>query len=222
MNFLTLCRALSEEVGESATAPSAVTNQSGKLLRFVNWINRAYSEIQTKYPDWDWMHGSYSFATVANDYQYPASQAGIASRFGYWDKGMCRLYSAGVADETELRFIPYSDWRARFLVGTQTAARPQFWSIAPNRDLVLGAKPDAVYTVAGDYFKSAQTLAADGDEPEMPADYHMVIVYLAMKKYARFYAAPEVYDDVRAEHAMLMGRLEARHRPEMQTAGPLA
>ena len=42
------------------------------------------------------------------------------------------------------------------------------------------------------YWKGLQTLAADADEPEMPADYHMLIVYRALLKYAYNIVAQEI------------------------------
>ena len=94
-------------------------------------------------------------------------------------------------------------------------------TIDPQRNLILGPKPDAAYTITGEYQMSAQVLAADGDTPEMPSDYHQLIVYSAMKKYGGFHSAPEVSARGITEGNALMRQLESNQRPEVTLAGPL-
>lgn len=223
MTFLELVQRLRQECGISGTGPAAVTNQTGELRRLVDWVATSWDDIQRLHQDWSWLKGTYSFAATPNDDRYTSADAGIATRFKTWDRNMARVYSSSVNDETELMFLAYEEWRHIYRVGTQTSARPVHFSIDPaSKDLLLGYKPDIAYTISGEYFKSVQTLAADGDEPEMPEEYHMAIVYKAMMKYARYNAAGEIYEDASTEYRKIRAELEARELPQMLMAGPLA
>jgi len=90
-----------------------------------------------------------------------------------------------------------------------------------NNSLGLGPKPTAGYTVAGEYWKSAQTLAADADEPEMPAEIHMAIVYRAMMMYGRFTAAGEVFNDGEQNYRRILTALVRNQTPMVRMGGAL-
>jgi hypothetical protein len=222
MNFLAIVQRLRQECAIAGTGPSAVTSQTGELKRLVDWVATSWLEIQNLHDDWDWMRGTFSFTTTPNDDAYSASDVGISTRFGYWDRNMVRVYATSVSDETELIYLPYEDWRVRYRVGTNTPSRPVNWSIHPDRSLLLGYKPDAAYTVSGEYGKTVQELTADADIPECPTQYHMVIVYRAMMKYARYSAAPEIYEDAKIEYLSYLRKMESRHLPEILESEPLA
>ena len=46
--------------------------------------------------------------------------------------------------------------------------------------MCFGSPPDRAYAVRGEYQRSAQTLVNANDVPEMPEDYHMMIVWRAI------------------------------------------
>lgn len=211
-----------QEAGLSGTGPSAVTGQTGENKRIVDWVKSAWDEIQMYNPDWFWMRGSFSFSTIANDYDYTSSGAGITTRFANWDMGSIRLYQTSVDDEMSLPAILYQDYRTAFLTGLQTATRPVCCSVSPDNQLLLGDKPDGAYVVRGDYFKTPQALAADSDTPEMPEQYHMAIVWRALMKYARYDAAAEIYQDARENYRRIMIQLNNKQMPGIGHADPLA
>lgn len=201
MTYLELCVLLRQEVGVAGTGPTTVTNQTGELKRLVTWIAQAWTEIQNKKNNWRWMRSSFTLATVAADGSYAYTDctdtltvAAIA-RFARWYPYNFRIYltSTGVAGETRLNFCPWESFRDVWLMGTQTDGFPSDISIDPQDNLRLGAVPDAIYTVTGDYQRGAQTLAVDADTPDMPARFHTLIMHEAAKKYAAYHSAPEVW-----------------------------
>lgn len=225
-NLLSLVNTAREECDAAGSGDlTTLVGVSGESLRFKNWIIRAWEEIQEKHTDWRWMKTDYSFVTTANDGSYTSAQAGIASRFDNWDKTFCTVYttSAGTADQTRLQWIDYDTFRNTYLVGShaQLTGRPMYFTSGPANELLLGPKPDsALYTVAGQYHKSPQTLSANTDEPELP-DHQRVIVYRAMKKYARFSSAPEIYQDAENHERELMAQIMAKYLPMITMDGPL-
>jgi len=108
----------------------------------------------------------------------------------------------------ELVYMPYADFRRRFLVLAPSTATPTHVTEAPNGDIILGPTPDAAYPLVGDYYKSIQELTQNSDTPEMPAANHAAIIYRALMMYARYEAAAEIYQDASNNFDEEMSRLE--------------
>lgn len=215
--YLQLAAKLRQECGASGSGPTAVTNQTGEYKRLVEWIAEAYTNIQNKHRgNWRWLVSEFSIATVADDDEYAYTDAtdtvvsATIARFARWRKDNLRIYltSAGVATETFLPFMPWQDFRNTYKLGSVSSGTPACWSIDPRNNIRLGPKPSAIYTVTGEYHKGPQTLAANSDEPEMPAAFHQLIVYEAMQYYAAFESAPEVWQRAKEAHRKMMRDLE--------------
>ena len=82
-----------------------------------------------------------------------------------------------------------------------------------------------MYRVTGNYWKSNQILADDDDIPEMPADYHFMIVYRAIVKYAYNNVSHAILARAEAEGVPLYDALslnQAYSRFSLSVAGALA
>ncbi|HYN54401.1 MAG TPA: hypothetical protein VES38_06825 [Methylotenera sp.] len=224
MTFLQICQRLRQEAGISGIGPSTVVSQTGEMRRIVDWVNTAYEDIQLARSNWNWMRGDFSFNTTANDYDYTAAEAGIASRFSQWDVDTIKSFrtSVGVSNEFELGELFYSHYRSIYLTGSQSADTPVCFSIGPDRKLLLGPKPNGIFTVSGQYWKSPQVLAANADEPEMPAEYHMLIVWMALEQYGLYESAGECVMRGQKNSKRYMNRLEINQLPDVGMANPLA
>ena len=64
--------------------------------------------------------------------------------------------------------------------------------MSPIDSLILALPPDDIYTVTGVYYKKPTELSANDDMPDMPEQYHMLIVYRAMQEYGFYESAQEV------------------------------
>jgi hypothetical protein len=236
--FLQLANELASEAGVSGAASSisAVTNQTGQALRLVNWIKRSWTEIQRRHNNWRWMRSKFTFNTVAGTDAYAYGSitdsrlSGLITRFARWlpfdDSGAQNvkryLTSGGVSGEIWMTNLPYDYFQAVYKRGQQNNGPIVHITIDPQNQWVIGPKPDGIYTVSGEYMMSAQVLAADGDVPEMPSDFHDLIVYRAMEKYGRFYAAGEVLARGEREGGRLMAQLVADQLPSIALGAPLA
>jgi hypothetical protein len=69
---------------------------------------------------------------------------------------------------------------------------------------------------------SGQVLALATDTPEMPSDYHMLIVYRAMIDYGYLEVAPEVLNRAEKKAMQLTRQLENNRMPRWRKRGPLA
>ena len=223
MTFLQLCQRVRQECGVSGTGPSSVVSQTGEMRRIVDWVNSSYEDIQLSRPNWNWLRADFSFNTTINDGDYTPAQAGIATRFSQWDVDTIKSYrtSLGISNEFALGELLYSRFRGVYLTGSQPSGTPIVFSIAPDRQLLLGAKPDAVFTVSGQYWKTPQALTVDADTPEMPAEYHLYIVWKALEMYAFYESAAEVMAKAEKYMRTYKNRLEQNQLPDIAMAAPL-
>lgn len=193
MTYLELCQAVAQESGTVPTTgqPTTVVDQTGRLLRIVDWVRDAWTQIQIENKAWRWMEADFSGTLVASTREYAPSALGISSRFRSWvyqgprGEDAFTIYLASDGQDTEGKLV-FRDWdhmRNNVLLGPMlsTTGKPQHVTIDPNNRLVFYPLPDDAYTVRGRYMKSAQTLASDSDEPEIPADFHEAIKWRALK-----------------------------------------
>lgn len=233
--YLQLCVDARQECRVAGTGPTAVTGQTGRLKDIVDWVAQAYTEIQERHGNWRWLRSTWTVNTVASDDTYAYGDctdsrlSATITRLGNWllesDGGpnvTSYLASSGVGGEGYLVFLPWDSFRSIYKRGTQTNGQPAHITIDPQNNLVLGPKPDGIYTVSGEYQMSGQSLAADGDTPEMPSRFHRTIVYRAMEKYGAANGAAEVFNRGGFEGARMMRALELDQLPRMTFGGPLA
>lgn len=219
MNFLQLCQALRREAGISGSGPSAVTGQTGQLEKIVEWIRQSWVEIQESRTDWLFMNASFSFSTVASTRDYTAAGKGI-SDLKSWDTRSFLIYDPdiGASDEGPLAYAQYPKWRDQFRAGmaARDAGRPTLFTLLPDNSVRFEPMPDGIYTISGEYKRKTQHFSAAGDEPTgLPEDYHMIIVWQGLQKFAAFYNAPELLDKGETNYDRLLFPLEHNQLPEM-------
>lgn len=237
MTYLELCQQLRQEASDVGTGPTAVTNQVGLLGRIVSWVESAYTEIQNRHatePSWRWLRHGFTVATTDGDDSYAYgdctdSTTSLAiTRFSTWhtkdvyNPPTVYLTSSGVGTQTRMTFLSWEDFRYIYRVGTQNTGYPIHISEDPQQNLVLGPIPNGIYTITGEYIRSAQVLAADSDVPEMPTQFHMAIVYKAMIKYGFREFAPEIIQTAKEDLRILTRQLEINQLPSIRIGGPLA
>lgn len=232
MNFLQVCQRVFQECAVSGTL-SSVAGVSGELKRIVDWTANAHNDICTRHSNWRFLRSSFTVNTAAADGVYlpedctdsRLAEAMTADGFDYWREDTFRIYltSAGVATQA---WLPVTrDWdifRDRWLFGSPGSMRPSTFAIRPDDDaFVLGATPDAIYTITGDYQRVAALPSADADELAMPARFHMAVVWMAVRSYAGFEEDSGLYDHANREYAKVNNALEDKELPGMTIAGPL-
>ncbi len=230
--FLELCQDVARESGTiSGTNPAAVTGQTGRLLKVVEWTAQAWVDIQNLHADWRWLQKTFSGDTTSGAAQYTSASWSI-SRLRDWARDdfetgyqphTIYLTATGVSDEAALREISWHQWRTRYGRGAQTNNKPSEYAISPAGEFSLGPIPDDAYTVQGEYRQAATTLSEGGDSPNMPLEFHDIIVWRALMLLADFDEA--VGQKVTAE-GKYMTMMEALRRDQLPIVslggGPLA
>lgn len=199
MNRLQLVQRLKRERGAGGTAPASIAVLAGEDLMLDDWLADAWLEVQRKRMDWAWMRKTVTGTLTVGVGVYAASALNVlVLDFGRWqvqtDDYTVRAYSpTAPAVPLDLTWLPYETFHARFLVSTVVNSSPAYWGVAPDGRLLLGPKPaTAGMTVTADYWAKPTALAADIDEPGMPSQFHMLLVWRALVEVASFDAAPEV------------------------------
>ena len=232
MTFLQLVQRLRLETNYANTGPTTVTGQTGDHERAVAWIASAYSEIQARH-DWRWMRKQFTLtlSSSVDTYDYTScidsATSTAISRFKSWaitdpwNPPKIYLQSAGSGAESWVTFVPWENFRSVYRIGTQTEGAPAHVTIDPSDNLVFGPEPNDTYIFTGEYNRGSQTLTANSDEPDMPSDGHLLIVYEAMEKYGAYNSASEVLTRAQVEGRPMMRRLEKTQLPRMRTARPM-
>ena len=225
--FLSLCQAVARRSGTvSGTQPATVTGQTGRLNDIVQFVSEAWNEIQSKRDDWKWMNRSWSGSTISGTQAYTPAGLSI-SNHADWDihaEVHCYLTSAGEANEWRVPFL--QDWdafRSAYLRGTVQSGAPRIYGIRPyDQALVLFPKPDAAYTLSGEYRKTNQTLSVDADEPEMPARFHDAIMWRALELLHDYDEADVLAAKAMREYGKHYSRLVSSQTPPVSLGRTLA
>jgi len=193
VNFLGLVQQLHTEVGAAGSAPSAVTSQVGESARLVNWVKRADEFIQLKWNNWKFLRTTWTSLNTTT--------AGVATLakptdLKFWDaSNECAAFfytRPGETDKNPIHVIEYDSIKNQILDTTQGEISRVI--IMPDNSLMFEPVPDAIYTLSADYYRKPTLLAADGDESDIPDEFHQIIIGRAMILYGNFENAPEMKD----------------------------
>ena len=226
-SFLQICQKVARESGTvSGTQPASVTDQNGRLLNIVNWVIDAWTEIQNSQASWRFMRKTFSGTLTSGTSTYTAASFGITD-FAEWitedDVVTIYLTSTGVADESNLRWIPWQTWRVKYGRGSQTNNKPTEYTISPAGEFVVGPVPNDTYTVNGENRRTPQVLIAGADIPICPVRFHDVITWDAIKKVAEFDEDPGLYAKGKSRLGPLMFDMRRDQLPRLiDNSEPLA
>lgn len=222
--FLELCEDVARESGALSTAPTSVTGQTGRQNKAVQWVKRAWEAIQGDQPDWLFMREEFSGTLVAGTKRYTAASLGITD-FAEWvtdypGHEAISIYTVGnQSNESSLRQVTYEQWRRSYNFGTHDQARPTRYAVSPTKELLVGATPDAGYTIRGEYVRTPQILSANSDEPDMPERYHQAIVWRAIMLMSQHDSAWDAYNAAELRYLPHLRNMERDLLPKITTGG---
>ena len=197
MNLLQLTQAVKRESGMAGGGPLSVSTTVLQEQRLFAWVNWAARDITLAREDWRFRRANATLASTTD-------QANTAADFGLTDfaswKPATRFYkpstyrvSDGLSMERELVWMDYDQFRKTYTIGTQTPGMATNWTISPSEEFLLGPAPDSAHFIRADYVRDYTDLVLDTDTPIIPARFHMLIVWRALREYGGFDAASEVF-----------------------------
>jgi len=203
MNYVDLVEDLRVECGVSGAKLVTVQNLSGELNRLKTWIRDAWQELQLERIDWKFMRRTISIPTQPGKQRYSLAEVSALNPACDIDAYKQDSFTIDPFDDLDqqqeqpLGVMEYSHFRNMYINAYPTMdperwQRPTIMAIDDARAIWFGPCPDDTYFIRGECWVNPQVLTADTDVPIMPAKYHKVIVYRAMKKYAGYESANDV------------------------------
>lgn len=223
MNYLESVKRLKREAGRSAGGIiTSLTDLSEDDQMLAEAVAEAWLELQRRPHGWSWMRRELAGVTVADQASYTAAELdATAGDFGRWLPPATEGYNVLVRRLTEptgpwaLRFMPWEKFRVSFVLSAAAPGQATFYSISPDDRLWLGPTSTEALSLFAAYYTAPQQLLAETDEPNIPAEYHMINVWRALMEVASFDAAPEVFTRAASNFANIDTDLRARYGPQM-------
>lgn len=191
MQFLKMAQKVRQLVGMQGTGPSSVsaTGYEGLLVALVS---DAWEDLQNYRKKWKWMRASKDFLLTVGITTYtPATIFAPNHRFKSWLTEE-PFYALVNGQKQPIKYFEYSYFNYRHLNDTTNTVVSEY-TVRPNDYALVFNLPDSAYTIYSCYKKNNQELVASTDEPEMPEDYHMYLVYEATARYALSMSMGAVY-----------------------------
>lgn len=219
MTFLELVQRTARESGIEGTIASC-QNQVGMYAKLVYWVADAWSELQGDKP-WLFMRTQGSFSLAVGRTDYSISDDFSITNLKEW--ATPKLYATDASGSYTIKILDYDEFRTMTLGQTVNAQRPSYCAVAPSYRMVFDAAPTEVATVVNDYWQTAQVLTNDKDEPNMNEDYHLAIVWKALRDYAEHEESPEMQRRARRKFMNLYQKMCITELPSFSIgAHPLA
>jgi len=203
--FLEICQQVHRWVragnNTPGTVPTTVVGQTLELGDIVYFVGQAWLQLQQYHPDWRWMVSQggltlfsgvrvYSLATIQINFPRLAVIRPLiaASNIKY---SLIFDISAPTRTDMPVWFISYEEWRGWWDRQPRTMLqKPCRFTIRPDRAVEVDPTPNDApsgdnWQLVFDYKKTPQVLAIDGDIPELPEEYHDLIVWWAVNLFCR-------------------------------------
>lgn len=154
--------------------------------RIKNWINLGYHDFVLR-ELWPFREVADSFVTVAETQEYL-----LTTDFSDIDASNISAVSIQGASARKLDYISFSRLRRDYPdFDLEGSGLPQYYYIQAGK-IGLWPKPDAVYTIAVDYYKVPTELSSDSDEPIMPIAYREALTQYALSLEHDFNTDPDL------------------------------
>lgn len=210
MNYLQLVQRVHRESGRSTAAPTSVTGANERHARLCDWVADAWRNLQIE-REWRWMRTTLDVALTVGQQTYTGAELG-ATRFRRWrlddDTYNPWLYIDGSPNTLwPLQYTQLDEFRKLYVYRTWGATTPVAWTFDEANQLIVGPQPALAYKLRMEFWKSPTELAADVDAPDMPEEFHLLLMWRALQEVAKFDAAPEVLARAEKNHADLRTRI---------------
>lgn len=217
MTFLQLARRLRQEGRGSGTdtTPTTVVGATGDSKDYCDWIAESWNRLQNE-KSWRWMFAEKTITWDAAERTQTLAEIFTVQadldRFSHWKADSFTYYPTadGVATERPIAHLPWEQYLAEEYGTVQSVNRPSHVVVLNNDSLRLKQSPSVAGTMNARYYKKPQLLSVDADVPEMPAEFHMFLVWDALIDHAVADIASEQYQRAINRREMLWYQLMNR------------
>ena len=227
--LLEICQTARQECGMGGTGPSTVTGLTGAMATLVNRTSQAWIDIQKSKPYWKFLRELFVFTMTEGQNEYVVADATTADPPGFglttvdkWDKQSCWIYETSLADRSQLVWMPYQNFRTQF--GAYGTGRPTYFTEGPGGTVIFDKLPDAAYVLNMDYWMTPERLTANDDVPALPEQFHDIIAWKSVMKFAGNEGAAELFTYANSEFKPMFLQLclDQLDVPTVNRAYPIA
>lgn len=217
MNYLQIVQKAITRSGVRTALPSTLAGATDITVDFVAWVDDAWRELQEESTNW-WfrqkLDETLAVTTSTDEYNMPTDLETLNYR-------TITIYLTAKTDETPIHFIRYEDWRMLKDTIDSAAGRPRYITERPDGVLQIWPVPDQNYTLRYDGVWDIDEMTSDSDTPglnrtggiSLPARYHYVIVWDAVKRYAEHHEDPDALEKAQSKYLAQHARLTEKLRP---------
>jgi hypothetical protein len=224
---LNLTKKLAQWSGKLSPAKvtSTVTPDTAQVADLVEWVSQAWIDIQISQNNrWNWMRKSLDDDSVA-------LTIGTRTLAMATIDATARTVLPFIAhDIVPLRYIllknptTESVHRCEFKVydffrgyrdrGARPTSKPTRFTILKDGTLEFDPTPDVAYTLNLDWVQVPNELIADATTPDMPAHFHMLIVWYAMIHLMDYDESGGRYKRADRQYKKMLNRMSIEQLPE--------
>jgi hypothetical protein len=207
---------------EITSTTSPATDHIGDLVAFVD---QAWLDIQLhRNNDWSWMRHRLSDDSVA------LTASNRLLTMATIDATCRRIVPLYVHDVRPLRYvllkdpstsalhraeqIDYDIFRGYRDRDTTIEGKPVRYTVRPDGTLEFDPAPDVAYKINLDWVHEPKELTADATEPDMPAHFHMLIVWWAIVHLMDFDQNGGRYQAADRQYRRMLNRLMIEQLPD--------
>lgn len=222
VNYLELARRVAIRggvAGAGAGKPATVVDEpSRRLALCIDFVAEAVRAIESEWTDWTFMRPDIDFMVEGETLNPADTHPDVA-----------RLNEESVFVRNSLDSMPccHMDWpryRAWFSTGyATTPGLPEYYAADPSGIIHFMPAPTTAFVLRAECTLKPAELKADEDVPNIPAEFHGVIVWSALNMLYRNDEAWNLAADAQATKDEWMSKLEASclpHREYRRTGGP--
>lgn len=213
MNFLELVKRAWTEASQSGDGPASVVGMSGHQLKFVNWVRDSWVKIQKESSQWAFLKAIKTCALTAGQETFTSADLDLMDLKkpltvsilcdGQWSP--IRLIVSEQSSDTQYNKQPGRPCIAYFSAGTFS----------------FDTIPDAAYQLKIQYVKRSQNLLENADTPQCDEEYHLTIMWHAVRAYAIDDGDNALYQRANNEYEFALSEMKSDLLPKI-SFGPSA
>jgi hypothetical protein len=223
MNFLQLCQRVFIE-GGIAGQITTVVNQQGEALRVVKWVQDAYLQLLNDQGlVWNFLKGSSSVQLTVGKGDYTFAELNLPGGVQWDTRSMRVSVNADLSDETFLIQMRFPMFRDYWLFSSRRTvqSRPLNAAVDDDTNLRIAPIPDVPYWLTLQWQEMPPMLNVNDDTMIIPERFEMVVVWLALRHYGMFEAAPEVVARADKHYQIMKQQLELDQSYEVIAGAPI-
>lgn len=201
-SFLEICQMARQECGMGGAGPTNTTGQTGAMAAVVQRTQQAWIDIQKMRPYWKFLRAKLTFTLVVDQQEYVVADA-APTGFGLttvdkWDKQSCWIYDEDSTNRSRLLYMPYQAFRSNF--ATYSDGKPGYFTEGPGGTILFDKTPQLAYVIVMDYWMTPERLVNNADIPALPEQFHDIIAWKSVMKFAGSEGATDLYTYAKSEY----------------------